>query len=34
MSHPDGMTAMPSGKSEATSHFTSPPFQYQELADP
>ena len=34
MSHPDGMTAMLSGKSEVTAHFTSPPFQYQELADP
>jgi NitT/TauT family transport system substrate-binding protein len=34
MSHPDGMAAMMSGKSEITGHFTSAPFQYQELADP
>jgi len=34
MSHPDGMTALLSGRSEVTAHFTSPPFQYQELADP
>ena len=34
MSHPDGMAALLSGKSEITAHFTSPPFQYQELADP
>lgn len=33
MPHPDGMTAMMSGGSEVTTHFTSPPFQYQELAD-
>ena len=33
MSHPDAMTAMLSG-SEVDSHFTSPPFQYQELAEP
>lgn len=32
MSHPDGMTALLSGRSEVTAHFTSPPFQYQELA--
>lgn len=31
MAHPDGMTALLSGKSEITSHFTAPPFQYQEL---
>lgn len=31
MSHPDGMTALLSGRSEITGHFTSPPFQYQEL---
>lgn len=31
MSHPDAETAMLSGKSEVTAHFTSPPFQYQEL---
>jgi NitT/TauT family transport system substrate-binding protein len=34
MSHPDGMAAMMSGRSEITGHFTSAPFQYQELADP
>ncbi len=34
MSHPDGMAALLSGKSEITAHFTSPPFQFQELADP
>jgi NitT/TauT family transport system substrate-binding protein len=33
MKHPDGMAAMLSGKSEITAHLTSPPFQYQELAD-
>ncbi len=32
-SHPDGMAAMLSGQ-EITSHFTSPPFQYQELDRP
>lgn len=31
MSHPDGMAAMMSGKSEIDGHFTSPPFQYTEL---
>lgn len=30
-SHPDGMTALLSGRSEINSHFTSPPFQYVEL---
>jgi NitT/TauT family transport system substrate-binding protein len=34
MSHPDGQAALLSGTSEVDSHFTSPPFQYQELADP
>lgn len=34
MSHPDGMTAMLSGKSEISSHFTAPPFQYLELEKP
>jgi NitT/TauT family transport system substrate-binding protein len=34
MSHPDGMAAMLSGRSEITAHFTSAPFMYQELADP
>jgi NitT/TauT family transport system substrate-binding protein len=33
MSHPDGMAAMMSGRSEITGHFTSAPFQYQQLAD-
>ena len=32
-SHPDGMAAMMSGRSEITAHFTSAPFQYQELDD-
>ena len=31
MSHPDGQTALLSGQSEVTAHFTSPPFQYQQL---
>ncbi|MEO8938265.1 MAG: ABC transporter substrate-binding protein [Burkholderiaceae bacterium] len=31
MGHPDGMLALLSGSSEVDSHFTSPPFQYQEL---
>jgi len=30
MSHPDGETALLSGKSEITAHLSSPPFQYQE----
>ena len=34
MSHPDGQTALLSGQSEITAHFTSPPFQYQELKKP
>lgn len=34
MSHPDGQTALLSGTSEITAHFTSPPFQYQELDKP
>lgn len=33
LSHPDGMAAMMSGRSEITAHFTSAPFMYQELAD-
>jgi len=33
LSHPDGMAALLSGQ-EITSHFTSPPFQYQELEKP
>jgi len=31
LSHPDGLTAMLSGSGEITSHFTSPPFQQEEL---
>ena len=31
MSHPDGTAAMLSGKLEVTAHFTSAPFQYQQL---
>jgi NitT/TauT family transport system substrate-binding protein len=31
MSHPDGTAAMLSGKLEITAHFTSAPFQYQQL---
>jgi NitT/TauT family transport system substrate-binding protein len=31
MAHPDGETALLSGKSEITAHLSSPPFQYQEL---
>ena len=34
MSHPDGETALLSGKSEVTAHLSSPPFQYQELKAP
>jgi len=34
MSHPDGQTALLSGKSEITAHFSSPPFQYQQLEKP
>jgi NitT/TauT family transport system substrate-binding protein len=33
MSHPDGMAAMMSGKSEITAQFSSAPFQYQQLDD-
>ena len=33
LAHPDGMAAMLSGQ-EVNSHFTSPPFQYQELETP
>src|SRR5262249_45728726 len=33
LAHPDGLAAMMSGKSEVTAHFTSAPFQYQELED-
>lgn len=34
MSHPDAQIALLSGKSEITAHFSSPPFQYQQLAKP
>ncbi|MEA2929614.1 MAG: sulfonate transport system substrate-binding protein [Hyphomicrobiales bacterium] len=34
MSHPDGTAAMLTGKLEVTSHFTSAPFQYQQLENP
>jgi NitT/TauT family transport system substrate-binding protein len=33
MSHPDATTAMLSGRSEINSHFTSPPFSFQQLED-
>lgn len=33
MSHPDATAALLSGKSEITAHFTSPPFQFQQLED-
>ena len=33
MSHPDGMAAMMSGRSEITGQFSSAPFQYQQLED-
>lgn len=32
--HPEGLTALTSGKTEITGHFTSPPFSYLELKDP
>ena len=34
MSHPDGTAAILSGKLEITAHFTSAPFQYQQLENP
>lgn len=34
LSHADGTNALLSGKSEITAHFTSAPYQYQQLADP
>jgi NitT/TauT family transport system substrate-binding protein len=34
MSHPDATAAMLSGKAEITGHFSSPPFQFQQLEDP
>lgn len=32
--HPEATAALLSGKSEVDAHFTSPPFQYQQLEDP
>jgi len=34
MSHPDGQTALLSGQSEITAHFTSPPFHHYERRTP
>jgi len=34
MAHPDGTSALLSGKTEVTAHLTAPPFQYQQLKDP
>lgn len=34
MKHPDAMIALLSGRSEITSHFTAPPFAFQELEKP
>ena len=34
LTHPDGVVAMLSGKSELTAHFTSPPFHQRERRDP
>ncbi len=34
LAHPDGTAALLSGKTEITAHFTSPPYQDQQLADP
>ena len=34
MSHPDAQTALLSGASEIDAHFSSPPFQYQQLKQP
>jgi NitT/TauT family transport system substrate-binding protein len=34
MSHPDAQLALLSGQSEITAHFSSPPFQYQQLEQP
>lgn len=34
LAHPDGAAALLAGRTEITAHFTSPPFQYQELLDP
>jgi NitT/TauT family transport system substrate-binding protein len=34
MAHPDGMSSMMNGTAGITAHFTSPPYQYQELQSP
>jgi NitT/TauT family transport system substrate-binding protein len=34
MSHPDGTAALLTGRTEITAHFTSAPFQYQQLENP
>ncbi len=34
MAHPTAMQALLSGRGEVTAHFTSPPYQYDELAQP
>jgi len=34
MSHPDGTVALLAGRTEVTAHFTSAPFQYQQLENP
>lgn len=34
LAHPDGTAALLSGKTEITAHFTSPPYQDQQLRDP
>jgi NitT/TauT family transport system substrate-binding protein len=34
LSHPDAQVALLSGASEITAHFSSPPFQYQQLKNP
>lgn len=34
MAHPDGTVALLSGRTEITGHFTSPPYQDQQLRDP
>ncbi|WP_298364818.1 ABC transporter substrate-binding protein [Azospirillum sp.] len=34
LAHPDGAAALLSGKTEITAHFTSPPYQDQQLRDP
>jgi NitT/TauT family transport system substrate-binding protein len=34
LAHPEGVAALLSAGSEITGHFTSPPFQYQELENP